>query len=135
MRKRDQFKWRRGWTLAEVLTVVLIVIVLMAIAMPAFQNGMSASRQSACRANMQALANAEEQYRRQSATHAYTTQVSALSKEAAGVPVCPDGGTYTITISNGTATAQNGQTVPQGGLVISCSIGSHGKFAPGIDTP
>jgi Tfp pilus assembly protein PilE len=124
---------RRGLTLLDLLAAVAIMVIMMALAAPVFLPMVTNAKQSDCRANLQAIANAEEQYRRKNTTHAYTTTLSDLSQQGAGVPKCPDGGTYTITISNGTATAQNGQTVPSGGLVISCSAAGHGKYAPGID--
>lgn len=124
---------RRGLTLIDLLAAVAIMVIMMAIAAPVFLPMLTDAKESDCRANLQAIANAEEQYRRKNTTHAYTTTLSDLSQQGAGVPLCPDGGTYTVTISDGTATAQNGQTVPSGGLVVSCSASGHGKFAPGID--
>jgi Tfp pilus assembly protein PilE len=122
-------------TLAELITTALILAIMMAIAAPTFLAAVNAAQQDDCHANMEAIANAEEQYRIKSAGHAYTTRLSDLSSLVPGVPVCPGGGTYQVTLSDGTAKAQNGQTVPKGGLVVSCSLLGHGKYAPGIDTP
>lgn len=124
---------RRGLTLIDLLAAVAIMVIMMAIAAPVFLPMLTDAKESDCRANLQAIANAEEQYRRKNTTHVYTTTLSDLGQQGAGVPLCPDGGTYTVTISDGTATAQSGQAVPSGGLVISCSASGHGKYAPGID--
>jgi hypothetical protein len=86
-----------------------------------------------CRANMQAIANAEEQYKIKTVPHLYTTTLANLVGDFPVVPVCPNGGTYTAAISNGVLTAQNGQTVPSGRIIISCSVSGDGVFAPTID--
>ena len=82
---------------------------------------------------MSAIANSEEQYKIKSATHSYTVVLTNLIGDLPVVPICPNGGTYTVTISNGTATSQSGQTVANGDLVVSCSATGHGKLAPTID--
>ncbi len=125
---------RQGLTAIELLAATVILAVLMALAAPVYLSAVSSAQQNQCRANMQTLANAEEQYKIHSATHAYTTALDNLSQTIPGIPQCPDGGTYSIVVSDGTMTAQNGQIVPKGGLIIACSIAGHGKFAPGLDS-
>jgi type II secretory pathway pseudopilin PulG len=124
-----------GFTLVESLVMLLIFAVGMAISVPLFVSAMKDAQTKQCRANMQAIANAEEQYKIKSATvpRQYTTTLTNLIGDFPVVPVCPNGGTYTATISNGTATAQNGQTVPLNRIIISCSFPADGKFAPTID--
>ncbi len=124
---------KTAFTLIELLAVAICLAVMMAIATPLYLSAVANAQMSECRSNMQTIANIEREYKIQSATHTYTTSLTTLSAQMPTVPVCPSGGTYTITISSGTATAQNGQTVPNGGLVVSCSASGHGKFAPGID--
>lgn len=89
-----------------------------------------------CRAVMQIIANSEEEYKiRSSASpRAFTTNLANLASITPAIPPCPNGGMYTIMISDGTATAQNGQTVPIGGVIISCSASGHGKFALNVDS-
>src|SRR5690242_7154719 len=68
----------RGFTLVEGLAVVLVMAIGMAISVPMFVSAMKDAKSKQCRANMQAIANAEEQYKIKSSTHTYTTQLSNL---------------------------------------------------------
>ena len=125
----------KGMTLIETLVVVMITSIMLAVSLTFYFTAQTDSQTKECQANMQSIANAEQQYYYKSSPHAYTTVMSNLTPEIPADPKCPSGGTYTVTISDGTATAQNGQTVPAGGIVISCSTSGHGKYAPGVDTP
>ena len=118
----------------ELMCKVFVIAILMAVSIPFFLSAQNDAKKKQCRANMVTIANAEEQYKIKSSVHAYTTTLGNLTPEIPAVPVCPTGGTYSVSVSNGTATAQNGQTVPNGVLVITCSSSSHGKYAPTIDT-
>src|SRR5947209_4800241 len=124
---------RKGFTLIELLIVILVLAILMAVALPLYLAAVSDSQVKTCRANMQTIANAEAAYKTNSSTHTYSTDLTALNSNLGATPACPSGGTYTVTISSGSSTAQSGGTVPSGGLVISCSASGHGVFAPGID--
>lgn len=124
----------RGFTLVESLAMLLILAIGMAISIPLFVSAMADARKKQCHANMLAIANAEEQYKIKSATHAYTTILSNLTGDFPVVPMCPNGGTYTAAVSSGSAVSQSGTTVPNGMLVISCSAGTDGKYAPTIDS-
>jgi len=124
---------RRGFTLIELLIVILVLAILMAVALPLYLAAVSDSQLKSCRSNMQTIANAEAAYKTSSSTHTYTTTLSDLNANLGATPVCPSGGTYSVEISTGSSTAQNGSTVPSGGLVVSCSASGHGKFAPGFD--
>jgi prepilin-type N-terminal cleavage/methylation domain-containing protein len=91
---------RRGFSLLEVLFTVLILAVLAAVAVPLYSNTKTSAAQSACKSNVQALANAESKYKFE--TGAYTTTSSQLiSYGIANVPTCPLDGTtaYTIAVS------------------------------------
>jgi type IV pilus assembly protein PilA len=125
---------RKGFTLIELLVVILILAILMAVALPLYLGAVSDSQVKTCRANMQTIANAEAAYKTSSTTHTYTTNLSDLNANLGNTPVCPSGGTYTVTISGGSDTAQNGNTVPAGGIIVHCSATGHGVFAPGIDS-
>lgn len=125
---------KTGFTLVESLVMVLILAIGMAVSIPLFVSALKDSQSKQCRANMQAIANAEEQYKIKTAGHAYTTQLTALVGDFPVVPICPNGGTYTATVSNGTALSQSGKIVPAGNLIISCSKSTDGKFAPTIDS-
>lgn len=125
---------RKGFTLIELLIVILVLAILMAVALPLYLAAVSDSQVKTCRSNMQTIANAEAAYKTQNSAHTYTTVLSQLNDNLGATPVCPSGGTYTVTISTGSSTANNGQTVPSGGLVIACDASGHGVFAPGIDS-
>ena len=127
-------KTRTGFTLVESLMMVLVMAVGMAVSIPLFVSAMNDSKKKQCRANMQAIANAEEQYKIKTVPHTYTTALTNLVGDFPVVPICPNGGTYTVTISNGSAMAQSGQTIPTGGLLVTCSVSGDGKFAQQIDT-
>jgi type IV pilus assembly protein PilA len=126
---------RKGFTLIELLVVILVLAILMAVALPLYLGAVSDSQLKTCRANMQTIANAEQAYRTQSSTRNYTTDLNdaIILANLGAVPVCPSGGTYSVAISDGSSQS-NGQTVPSGGLIISCSADGHGTFAPGIDS-
>jgi type IV pilus assembly protein PilA len=125
---------RKGFTLIELLIVILVLAILMAVALPLYLAAVSDSQVKTCRSNMQTIANAEQAYKTQVSTHVYSTVLSDLAGNLGSTPVCPSGGTYSVTISTGSSTANNGNTVPDGGLVIACSATGHGVFAPGIDS-
>ena len=123
---------KAGYTLVEVLIVILVMSVLMAAALPLYLSSVAYSQEKTCRSNMQTIALAEAAFRTADSAHAYTTNLPDLDGYLGSTPKCPSGGTFTAAVSTGSATAGNGQTVPNGGLVITCSAG-HGAYAPGID--
>jgi prepilin-type N-terminal cleavage/methylation domain len=123
-----------GFTLIELLIVILVLAVLMAIALPLYVAAVAKSERTVCRSNMQTLANGEQAFRARDKQHLYTTDLAQLPIDLGALPVCPRGGTYSVTISNGTQTANNGQTVQAGSVIIECSDPAHGVFAPSIDS-
>lgn len=125
--------WKRGFTLIELLIVILMLSILMAVALPLYLAVITDSQRTACRANMQSIADAEQAYRARVSTHTYTTNLSGLDPDLYATPVCPQQGDYTVVISDGTETAYNGKSVPAGGLVVKCSTSVHGVYAPSID--
>ena len=125
-------KGRSGFTLVELLIVILILAILMAVAMPLYLAAVADSEVKTCRTNMQSIANAEGAYKTHISTHVYTTVLTNLNGDLGLTPICPSGGAYSVVISDGTNTS-NGKTVPAGNLVVSCTATGHGTFAPGID--
>src|SRR5437870_2688033 len=87
----------RGYTLMELLSVMLIFTVLLAMAVVLYNTAMTDSERKACRASMQAIANGEEQYKIKKNDHTYATDLGTLGKEME-VPKCPSGGTYTVSV-------------------------------------
>jgi prepilin-type N-terminal cleavage/methylation domain-containing protein len=124
-----------GYTLIELLAVILVISILMAVALPLYLGTITNSNTTVCRSNMETIANAEQAFRSRNApSFNYTTNLSSLNTDLGSTPACPQFGTYSVVISNGTATANNGLNVPLGGIVVQCTASGHGKFAPSIDS-
>src|SRR5258706_7903776 len=123
---------RKGFTLIELLIVILVLAILMAVALPLYLAAVTDSQVKTCRANMQTISNAEAAWKTSDTSHLYTTTLSNLNPNLRATPVCPSGGTYSVAISTGALTANNGGLVPNGGLGVSCTFTRHGKVAPGI---
>lgn len=126
----------QGFTLVEMLVVLLIMVVGMVVAVPLFQQAGTDAQRSACRANMQALASAQRIYKLKDAgiighTPAYAQTLTALQTRAQASPVCPTGGTYSFTSADWTQ-----------GFTVHCSDSTHeagvsgepAGFTPGVNT-
>src|SRR5947207_15709978 len=122
---------RQGCTLIELLIVILVLAILMAVALPLYLAAVTDAEVKTCRANMQTISNAEAAWKTSDTTHTYTTTLSNLNANLGATPVCPSGGTYTVELSTGSTTANNGGIVPSGGLVVKCDFTGHGRFGPG----
>lgn len=125
---------RRGFTLIEVLVVVVVLATLMSVALPLYLGAVADSERSVCRANMQTIANAEQSHRVHHPTHVFTTILTNLHPDLNAIPICPLGGSYSVVIASGTETANNGHLVPAGGIIVHCSEPTHGVYAPSIDS-
>lgn len=135
IRIRDLSKKQSAFTLIELLVVIVVLATLMAVALPLYLGAVTQSEVATCRTNMQTIANAEVAYRaRNFPTHSWTTNISNLAIDLVVPPHCVRGGTYSVEVATGTQVAQNGNPVPSGGIIVSCSITEHGVFAPSIDT-
>ena len=128
---------RKGFTLVELLVVVLILAILMAVALPLYLNSIKDASKKSCRSNMQSIANAAQAYKvqKRAADYSGITISTSLLGDLGAVPKCPDSGTYAI-ITTGSTTDADGAsvTVPTGGFAVTCTASGHGGFVPGVTT-
>ena len=90
-------KTRRGFTLIEIMIVVLIIAILLAIAIPNFLRARETSRAKSCKANLRQIETAKEQWAMD--TKKGANDIPALAADLVGTyikstPTCPSGGTY-----------------------------------------
>ena len=109
-------KQRKGFTLVEIMIVVAIIALLAAIAIPSFMKSRADSRQSACINNLRLIEHAKQQLATASqslldSSVPVWTDIAPYFK-GAGMPICRQGGNYTINAitSNPTCDFQGGTT-------------------------
>src|SRR5262245_28052967 len=91
-------KVRHGFTLVEIMIVVLIIGILLAIAVPNFIKARESSRTKACIANLKQIDSAKEQWamdnnKANGSTVALATDLVGSGKYIKSTPVCPASGT------------------------------------------
>ncbi len=93
---------RRGFTLIEIMIVVLIIGILLAIALPGFVQARETTRTKACIENLTKIQTAQTQYGMDHmlAPHASVPGGLPTLTGAGGylknTPACPSGGSYTL---------------------------------------
>ena len=87
-----------GFTLVEIMIVVLIIGILLAIAIPNFVTARNSSRSRACVANLKQIDSAKQQYIMDNKLASTVTPTSAnlAPTYIRAFPTCPASGSYTI---------------------------------------
>lgn len=90
---------KSGFTLIEIMIVILILGIIMAIAIPNMLTARSNSSARVCRENLRAISHAKERWAMEnnkpaSATPVWSDIVPTYLKGQ--MPVCPENGTYSI---------------------------------------
>ena len=99
---------KSGFTLVEIMIVVLIIGLLAAIAIPSFVRARERTRTNTCINNLRQIDSAKEQFAMENNLNAGDAlgaaegfdqagaEADALGAIRGGLPTCPSGGTYTI---------------------------------------
>ena len=102
---------RRGFTLIEIMIVVLIIGVLLSIAVPNFVKTRETARAKSCIENLYKIQGAKEMWamdHNKSATELPTEIPDLVSDYLKVMPLCPSGGTYDIGTVNTSPTCSTG---------------------------
>ncbi|RYG36285.1 prepilin-type N-terminal cleavage/methylation domain-containing protein [bacterium] len=142
IKSRLSARGRRGFTLVELLVVVLILAILMAVALPLYVSSVNDASRKTCRANMQSIANAAQAWKvktRAADFSALATSLDPLVDDLGTIPTAPNGGIYSIVVTGSFAPEGGGTaiTVPTGGLAVKSGAtdpGECGAFIPGAMT-
>ena len=131
-------KIRRGFTLVELLVVVLILAILMAVALPLYLGAIASSEKGAARANMQTIANANQSYKLQ--TTSFASRIDDLygpnSDLGPNALTGPGQRTYSL-ITTGSCdhdgdAGSAAQNIPTGSFAVQSNVSTDGCFIPGI---
>ena len=134
-------KNRKGFTLVELLVVVLILAILMAVALPLYLGAIKNSERGAARANMQTIANANQSFRLK--TGAYATAISDLVEDLGSTTISGPGTparSYEFLAAGATCDPDgdgplpDSTAVPAGAYGVKSSVATDGCFIPGIST-
>lgn len=92
---------RRGFTLIEILIVVLILGILLAIAVPQWMRARESARKTTCLSNLRQIDNAKEQFaienRLNTGTAIEESDIFPEYIRGSSFPSCPVNGVYTVT--------------------------------------
>lgn len=100
---------KRGFSLVELLAVVLVLAVLAAVAVPLYISQRKSAAGRACKANIAAIANAASAYALRNGAYPasgaanWSAALVGANEGLAKWPACPLGGAYEITVTAGAA--------------------------------
>ena len=88
---------KKGFTLVDLLVVIILVAVLVAIALPRYMDAVYRGKVAACKQNISDLNTAIQAYQAKSSTAAFPADVAALVTEGFMdvAPICPFATAYT----------------------------------------
>jgi type IV pilus assembly protein PilA len=134
-------KHSKGFTLVELLVVVLILAILMAVALPLYLSAIANSTKRTARANMQTIANAEQSYRLENKDHVYVAidgtnpdNWKLLTDLSSGGVSGPGERTYSVVTTSGSCKGPDGAdvTVPANSFYVKSSVNDDGCYVPGV---
>jgi prepilin-type N-terminal cleavage/methylation domain-containing protein len=110
-------KRKAGFTLVEIMIVILIIAVLVAIAVPNFMQARDSSRQSSCITNLKYIDSRKEQFAMEAKLNNGdpVTWANIVPTYLKSQPSCAGGGTYTINVIGTNPTCSlsaNGHIIP-----------------------
>jgi prepilin-type N-terminal cleavage/methylation domain-containing protein len=115
------FRRDEGFTLVELMVVVLIIGIVVAIAIPVFNAARANAQAGACKSNMRTVDGAYQTYKAEYPAATFADFAALMAASPAGLvpdyikatPTCPAGGAYTFTQATGTTTCSlSGNTPP-----------------------
>ncbi len=99
MEEKFQMTRRKGFTLVEIMIVVLIIGILLGVAVPQFMMARDRTRVRACLRNLTEIDNAKSRWAMENSLPGTSTPTQAQLAPIfikGMFPVCPTAGTYTV---------------------------------------